>query len=148
MMMTRSRKKRKRRALTRHLLPLRTIRFFFLKMFVRLRGSETRPGLEALVGRYVEERQARGVNPWSEGESMRRFMTRLWNLAKLFDAWFQWEFHRLLNGDRMELLIEDLVEMGEGGRDVKRVINFASCWSSKGRFWRRSEAIESIEIGG
>lgn len=74
--MTRSRKERKRRALTRHLLPLRTF-FFFLKMFVRLRGSETRPGLEALVGRYVEERQARGVNPWSEGESMRRFMTRL-----------------------------------------------------------------------
>lgn len=32
------------------------------------------------------------------------------------------EFHRLLNGDRMELLIEDLVEMGG-----KRVINFASC---------------------
>lgn len=63
--MTRSRKKRKRRALTRHLLPLRTF-FFFLKMFVRLRGSETRSGLEALVGRYVA---CRGETS-SRGESV------------------------------------------------------------------------------
>lgn len=33
--MTRSRKERKRRALTRHLLPLRTIRFFFFFENVR-----------------------------------------------------------------------------------------------------------------
>lgn len=65
--MTRSRKEKKKKSSDE--TPVATSNdsfFFFLKMFVRLRGSETRPGLEALVGRYVA---CRGETS-SRGESV------------------------------------------------------------------------------
>ena len=83
-MMTRSRSREEKKARSSDVTPVATSFFFFFFFFFlenvrgKPRGNETRDEIRG-VGWTIRrgETSSRGVNPWSEGESMRRFMTRL-----------------------------------------------------------------------
>lgn len=81
-MMTRSRSREEKKERSSDETPVATSFFFFFFFLENVRGkprgNETRDEIRG-VGWTIRrgETSSRGVNPWSEGESMRRFMTRL-----------------------------------------------------------------------